>query len=383
MAGPKSAGKLEDPPISIDPYAVLCLNTDASAAQVKSAYKKLALQNHPGISLSKAHRFNQPNTLIDKVAPSDRDTAHVKFQEIAFAYAILSDERRRKRYDTTGSTSESLDLDDSDFDWGDFFRTQYAELVTIEKIDHLKSSYQNSEEEARDVLQAYINSKGKMQAIFRTVMLSDDIEDEDRFRAIIDAAIARNEVDAYDAYVNETKKSKQGRQRQARKEAKAAEIHAKKLGLHEKVFGGGRAGGTKMADAAKKGGDEASLEALIQKRGQGRATAFLEDLEAKYAGGTKTRKRKAHEEPGEEAFAKMAERQKSGKAAMDARRAAAGTEENQDEDIVESAKPTRGKRGKRAKIDKPEPEEDDGGGGAMEDAEEAKPVRKPRRRAKA
>ena len=87
-------------------------------------------------------------TLVsDKATPDNKDAANKKFQEIAFAYAILSDERRRKRYDTTGNTSESLDLDDDDFNWTDFFREQYASVVTAEALDGIRKDYQGSDEE--------------------------------------------------------------------------------------------------------------------------------------------------------------------------------------------------------------------------------------------
>lgn len=38
-----------DPP-TIDPYEVLNLDRTATADQIKSAYRKAALKNHPGIS---------------------------------------------------------------------------------------------------------------------------------------------------------------------------------------------------------------------------------------------------------------------------------------------------------------------------------------------
>lgn len=248
---------------------------------------------------SKAYR------LSDKAQPDAKDTAHVKFQEIAFAYAILSDERRRKRYDTTGNTSESLGLDDDDFNWIDFFRAQWADTITSTTIGSFKDKYQCSDEEKRDVLASYTKSKGKLGVVFSQVMLSNPLDDEDRFRGYIDQAIKDGEVEAYDAYTKETQKQRNQRQVRAKKDAKAAEEHAKKLGKYESIFGDGAGKSNKKASKKNEGPDIAEL---IQQRQKGRADAFLEDLEAKYAppkkGTAKSQngKKRKVEEPPEELF---------------------------------------------------------------------------------
>lgn len=41
----------EDGPPAIDPYEVLSLEKEATADDVKKAYRKLALKHHPGMSL--------------------------------------------------------------------------------------------------------------------------------------------------------------------------------------------------------------------------------------------------------------------------------------------------------------------------------------------
>lgn len=41
--------EVDDTPPSIDPYAVLELETSATADDVKKAYRKLALKHHPGM----------------------------------------------------------------------------------------------------------------------------------------------------------------------------------------------------------------------------------------------------------------------------------------------------------------------------------------------
>lgn len=241
----------------------------------------------------------------DKVAPAEKDTAHQTFQNIAFAYAILSDEKRRKRYDATGNTAESLDIDDDDFDWIDFFRAQWKEVVNENSIAAFKRNYQGSDEEKGDILAAYSKKKGSMDKIFEEVMLSNPLDDEERVRACIDAAIESGDVEAYDAYTRESAVSRKRRRTKAEKEAKEAEAHLQKLKEKQKT------GGKKEAMDSS-GGD---LAAMIQQRQQSRASNFLDNLEAKYGGtptangGKKGRsKKRKDEEPPEEAFQKTAER---------------------------------------------------------------------------
>lgn len=275
------AETLEDPPTSIDPYKVLSLDKTASADQVKSAYRKAALKHHP-----------------DKATEDEKDAAHHKFQEIALAYAILSDERRRKRYDTTGNTSESLDLEDDDFNWTDFFREQTAAMVDGAMIEKIKKEYQGSSEEEEDILGAYEEFEGDMDAIYEQIMCSNVLEDDERFRKIIDDAIKDGRVESYKSYTKETKASRKKRVANAKAEEGEAMELAEELGVKDKLFGNGKA-------SKKKGNDDDALKALIQQRQQSRGESFMANLEAKYGGGGK---RKKVDEPSEEAFAKNAKK---------------------------------------------------------------------------
>ncbi len=51
---------IDDSPPSINPYEVLGLDTQASADQVKSAYRKQALKHHPGIYATTRAHFISP-----------------------------------------------------------------------------------------------------------------------------------------------------------------------------------------------------------------------------------------------------------------------------------------------------------------------------------
>ncbi|KAG6139327.1 hypothetical protein E4U34_006097 [Claviceps purpurea] len=279
-----------EPPV-VDPYEVLGLEKEATADQIKSAYRKAALQNHP-----------------DKVPDDRKDEAHSKFQQIAFSYAILSDPVRRKRYDTTGSTSEAI-VDADGFNWSDYFREQFKDSISADAIQKFADKYKGSTEEKDDILIAYEQCAGDMDQVYERVMLSDVTEDDERFRKIIDEAIASKDVPAFDAYKKETKKKRAARLKAAKAEANEAEDYAKELGVHEKLF----------AKKGKKGGSsENDLAALIQKRQQDRSAGFLDRLAEKYGANdpkNKRGKKRAGEEdePSEADFQAAAARLKGGK----------------------------------------------------------------------
>lgn len=89
-----------------DYYEVLGVDKNASEKDIKSAFRKLAKQYHPDV--------NKESGAADK------------FKEAQEAYAILSDEGKRKQYDQYGhSAFDQMNggsgYDFSDFDFGDIF----------------------------------------------------------------------------------------------------------------------------------------------------------------------------------------------------------------------------------------------------------------------
>lgn len=112
---------------TVDLYEVLSVPSDAKIDIIKKAYRRLALVYHP----------DKHATASD----ADKATASTKFQQVGFAYAVLSDEERRLRYDQTGRTDEGFELAAGDEGWEAYFEAMF-ERVTRGKLDDMKKEYQ-------------------------------------------------------------------------------------------------------------------------------------------------------------------------------------------------------------------------------------------------
>ena len=94
-----------------DYYKILGVERKASADEIRTAYRKLAMQYHP-----------------DK-NPGNKK-AEDKFKEINEAYQVLSDEQKRARYDQLGSAYTDFRSGGGrpgDFRWDDWFQQQSAQ----------------------------------------------------------------------------------------------------------------------------------------------------------------------------------------------------------------------------------------------------------------
>lgn len=83
-----------------DYYEVLGVDKNASEAEIKSAFRKLAKKYHPDVS-------KEPN-------------AAEKFKEAQEAYAVLSDSQKRSQYDQYGHAAFEQGAGGAGFDFGDF-----------------------------------------------------------------------------------------------------------------------------------------------------------------------------------------------------------------------------------------------------------------------
>ena len=94
-----------------DYYEVLGVSKGADEKEIKSAFRKLAKKYHPDVS-------KEPN-------------AAEKFKEAQEAYAVLSDEQKRKQYDQFGHAAfdqmnGGAGFDFSDFNFGDIFEELFG-----------------------------------------------------------------------------------------------------------------------------------------------------------------------------------------------------------------------------------------------------------------
>src|ERR687888_1137737 len=86
-----------------DYYKTLGVERNASDAEIKKAYRKLARQYHPDIN------------------PGNK-TAEAKFKEINEAYEVLSDKSKREKYDRFGRDWQRYQQGGGagGFDWGSY-----------------------------------------------------------------------------------------------------------------------------------------------------------------------------------------------------------------------------------------------------------------------
>lgn len=113
-----------------DLYGALGLEDSATQDEIKKSYRRLALQYHP-----------------DKISSNTNDDTEKeknikRFHQISFAYTVLSDEKRKERFDKTGRTDESFF--DGEADWNAYFKELWQGEVNGKTLDDFVKSYKGT-----------------------------------------------------------------------------------------------------------------------------------------------------------------------------------------------------------------------------------------------
>ncbi|KAG0242072.1 hypothetical protein BGW41_004888 [Actinomortierella wolfii] len=263
---------LYDPEVSL--YTCLNVAPTADQASIKKAYYKQALAHHP-----------------DKVPPTaseaERDQATARFQRLGFAYAVLGDPHRRRIYDETGEVDDGMgglaSQGQAAGGWDAYFRELYSGIVSEESIKAFERSYRFSDEEKKDVIQAYVTHRGDMDGILGAVMLCT-YQDEERFRKMIQSAIDAKIVRKYKAFGGPVMDPKAAARRKREAEAEAAEAEKmwRELGLEKLKKQAHRRKGESSSSASAAAaaapppepGSEAELQMIIMENARGRKSAM-------------------------------------------------------------------------------------------------------------
>ena len=176
-------------------YAALDLPKDADSKQIKRAYHKFSLLCHP-----------------DRSTEENRESNKQKFQTLSKIHSVLSDKEKRAVYDDTGELADEDDILAQDKDWDAYWRILFKK-VTKKDIEQFESEYKHSVRETADLKKCYVEFEGDMEQIMDRVMCST-VDDESRFCDMINQWIADGEVPEFEAFTNESKKSKKKRKKQ-------------------------------------------------------------------------------------------------------------------------------------------------------------------------
>lgn len=236
----------------IDPYETLSVSKDATEQDIKKSYRKLCLKHHPDKLVNKSEQ---------EISESKQE-----FEKVQFAHLILSDEKKRKRYDQTGSLE---DIGDGEFDWFEYFTNTKAE-ITEESIAKDKYDYQGSSDEEEDIIEAWLETNGDFLKLFEIIPHTEITkEDERRLFLKITVLIEEGVIDTtknWEIYKQKRKQLFGKLLRSVKDESKEAEELRKEILANKKVE------------------TEDDLRQLIQKKNAGRIDDLIANLEAKYGG---------------------------------------------------------------------------------------------------
>eukprot|EP00347_Sterkiella_histriomuscorum_P018403 403345638 len=163
-------------------YDILGVQKSATPDDIKKAYRRLALLKHP-----------------DK-NPNDAQASE-NFQKLQKAYQILSDPKKRERYDQYGDDGENGGDVFSTGDWLDayeYYRAMHPE-VTKKDVKDYSQRYRHSKDEEEDLIDFYLDNDGDITHILEHIVCCVN-EDVDRFVKFFEDQIELGELDDEKAF---------------------------------------------------------------------------------------------------------------------------------------------------------------------------------------
>lgn len=184
-------------------YDLFGIANDASDEEIRKSFRRLSLKYHPD-------RF--PDAKGDEY----KDIT-ARFQTLAKANVVLSDEQKRKLYDNTGLVEDDDGTLKSEDEWMEYWRCLFPEITT-EDIDGYIAKYIGSDEEKQDLKKLYIKYEGDLDIIYEYMIGYD----EDRTREMLNKMLADGEIPAFDNFVKESAAKRSKRLRKVTREKNEA-----------------------------------------------------------------------------------------------------------------------------------------------------------------
>lgn len=175
MAGKKTAKESEKLL-----YSLLGVESTATEAEIKKAYRLRALSTHPD---------KQP----------DNPAAAENFAQLNHAYEVLSNAERRRKYDISGDTEEESETFRTAYD---FYRSLFPQVSTTD-IDTFAERYRGSSEEKEDLNEFFKRFKGDVSRLLEWIPVSRP-EDVGRFITQYQKLMKNNQLSGYEKVFTES-----------------------------------------------------------------------------------------------------------------------------------------------------------------------------------